>query len=168
MKFDSMIREWESIDFVTLALVILCAWVLQALVRYSAHFISKLLPARARPYLLPWIPVFRLGILITALGTGAPLLIHPTRENMLAILGATALAIGFSFKDYISSLIAGIVILFEGTYRVGDWVDIGDQYGEIKKLGFRSVMLKSSNSWKKLCDFYERAVVRTNAILGTS
>jgi small-conductance mechanosensitive channel len=124
-------------------LVIVCSWAAQAIVRYSTHLISRFFPAKARPYLLPWIPIFRLGILILALWIVVPLLIHPTRENMLAALGASALAIGFSFKDYISSLIAGVAILFERTYRVGDWIDIGDNYGEIKKIGFRAVMLNT-------------------------
>ncbi len=143
MKFDSIIREWEGIDFATIVLVALGAWCLQIFVRYLAHFVSRTLPAKARPYLLPWIPILRLGILLIALWIIVPQIIHPTRENMFAILGGAALAIGFSFKDYISSLIAGIVILFEGTYRVGDWIDTGENYGEIVKMGFRAVMLKT-------------------------
>ena len=62
---------------------------------------------------------------------------------MLALLGASALAIGFSFKDLMSSLVGGVFTLFEGTYRVGDWVSIGDDYGEIVKVGFRAIMLRS-------------------------
>ena len=57
---------------------------------------------------------------------------------MLAIAGAAGLAIGFGFRDYVTSLIAGIVVIFERLYQPGDWVEIDDAYGEVRSLGTRA------------------------------
>lgn len=52
-----------------------------------------------------------------------------------------ALALGFAFKDYANSLIAGIVTLYEMPYRPGDWVEIDGQYGEVRAIGTRAAEL---------------------------
>ena len=43
---------------------------------------------------------------------------------MVTLLGAIGLAIGFALKDYVSSLIAGVVSAVELPYRPGDWVNM--------------------------------------------
>jgi small-conductance mechanosensitive channel len=70
-----------------------------------------------------------------------PLVVEPTPQNILAMLGAAGLAIGFAFKDYIGSIIAGIVCLYERPYRLGDWVRIDGDYGQIRSLGLRAMRI---------------------------
>jgi small-conductance mechanosensitive channel len=57
-----------------------------------------------------------------------------------------ALAAGFVLKDYLSCLFAGIMLLAEQAYRVGDWVQIGDTYGEVVELGLRTVKLRTADA----------------------
>jgi small-conductance mechanosensitive channel len=70
-----------------------------------------------------------------------PIIFNFTFENFLIIAGGASVAIGFAFKDYVSSLIAGIIAVFERPYRPGDWVKIGDDYGEVRSVGMRSLCL---------------------------
>ena len=67
-----------------------------------------------------------------------PVLVEPSFENMVAIFGALGLALGFAFKDYANSLIAGIVTLYEMPYRPGDWIEVNGQYGEVRSIGTRA------------------------------
>jgi small-conductance mechanosensitive channel len=39
----------------------------------------------------------------------------------------------------VSSIIAGIVAVYERPYRTGDWVKIDDAYGEIRSMGLRAL-----------------------------
>lgn len=71
------------------------------------------------------------------------LFLNLSKENLLAVTGTVALALGFAFKDFASSIIAGIVGLFESPYRVGDRVEIGDYYGEVISYGVRSIKIQT-------------------------
>ncbi|MEL7071277.1 MAG: mechanosensitive ion channel family protein [Cyanobacteria bacterium J06581_3] len=71
------------------------------------------------------------------------LFLNLSRENVLAVTGTVAVALGFAFKDYASSIIAGIVGLFEAPYRVGDRIEIDDEYGEVISYGLRGIRLRT-------------------------
>jgi small-conductance mechanosensitive channel len=66
---------------------------------------------------------------------------RPSRELLLAIGGSVAVAMGLALKDLVSSLVAGLVLLFDQPFQVGDRVTFDSQYGEIKSIGLRTVRL---------------------------
>lgn len=41
-------------------------------------------------------------------------------------------------------MIAGIIAVFESPYRPGDWVKIGDHYGEVKSVAMRSLSIQTA------------------------
>ncbi len=107
--------------------------------------VQKLIPALAgklggkiRRYLLASVPLLRLLIIVLTIVTVVPILVEPSFENMVAVFGALGLALGFAFKDYANSLIAGIVTLYEMPYRPGDWIEVNGQYGEVRSIGTRA------------------------------
>lgn len=63
------------------------------------------------------------------------------REAMLALGGVIAVTVGFALKDLASSLLAGITILFDRPFQVGDRVTVAGHYGEIRTIGLRSVRM---------------------------
>lgn len=79
------------------------------------------------------------------LGTGALVVgvLQPPREMMLAIGGSLAVAVGFALKDIVGSLMAGVILLFDRPFRVGDRVTYRDTYGEITSIGLRTVRLQT-------------------------
>jgi small conductance mechanosensitive channel len=140
-KVGGIFNKLDQIDFVEIAIIVGVAWVSILLVEHLVPWLAKRLPARLRMYLLPSIPVFRLAILIISFAMIVPMVIQTSLQNLIAILGFTAVALGFAFKDYISSLIAGIVAIYERPYRVGDWVTIDGAYGEVQSLSLRALRL---------------------------
>lgn len=138
---ESLLRDWREISFFWIVLTLVIAWAAIRLVRLGAKWIAERLPSRYRFYILPWVPVLRLVIIFIAVFEIVPWVIRPTAGNLLAMFGAAGVAIGFAFKDYVSSLIAGLVIVYERPYRVGDWVKIGDDFGEVRSVGMRAVEL---------------------------
>jgi small-conductance mechanosensitive channel len=65
-------------------------------------------------------------------------------EEVLAVLGGTAaVAVGFAMKDLVASLVAGVMIMFDRPFQVGDRVTFGGQYGDILSVGLRSVKLRT-------------------------
>ena len=65
-------------------------------------------------------------------------------EQILTILGGTlAVAMGFAFKDLAASVIAGLMIMFDRPFQVGDRVSFGGEYGDITNIGLRSVKMQT-------------------------
>lgn len=67
--------------------------------------------------------------------------LQPPKEFLIAAGGSIAVALGFALKDIAASLVAGILLLFDRPFRVGDRVTFGDTYGEIVSIGLRTVRL---------------------------
>lgn len=68
-------------------------------------------------------------------------IIQPPRELLIAAGGSIAVAIGLSLKDLVASIIAGLILLFDRPFQVGDRVSFEGNYGEIKSIGLRAVRL---------------------------
>ena len=80
--------------------------------------------------------VFLLGF------TGAALTLFKNEEGLLlAIGGSAAVAFGFAAKDVAASVLAGIIILVDRPFQVGDRVTFEGYYGEITSIGLRSVRM---------------------------
>jgi small conductance mechanosensitive channel len=139
--FSNIFRDVQHINFLEIGLIILVAWVSIKVVTRVLPWLADRLTGRLRLYILPSVPVLRLLILILAVVGIVPLIIQPTFQNLMAFLGAGALALGFAVKDYASSLMAGIVALYERPYRVGDWIQVDGAYGEVVYVGLRMLRL---------------------------
>ncbi len=73
---------------------------------------------------------------------GAVVLVFRLSEQMLLAIGGTlAVAIGIALKDLAASIVAGLMILFDRPFQVGDRVSFGGFYGDIQRIGLRSVRL---------------------------
>ncbi|MCP5097921.1 MAG: mechanosensitive ion channel [Chloroflexi bacterium] len=134
-----LLKSISEINFIQVGLIVIFAWALLRFVQWFFPWLATQAPSNLRLQLLPLMPVLQLVIVGGAISQLVPLIIDPTPENLLAISGGLAITIGFAFQDYVSSLIAGIVAVYERPFRVGDWVRIGDAYGEVTALGFRAV-----------------------------
>ena len=124
-------------------IIITLAYALLQISQKTNDWLSEKVARRFRLIVKQSLPFWRATII---LGTGiwvARLFFQLSANNLLALTGTIAVALGFAFKDYASSLIAGIVALFEVPYRVGDRVQIGEHYGEIVNYGLRCIRLQT-------------------------
>jgi small-conductance mechanosensitive channel len=122
--------------------VIGAAWLL---LRFVSGVVSQLGVAFAENRLLfQKITAFvRFGVYLFTIVAVILLSFRISRE-VLAVLGGTAaVAIGFATKDLVSSLVAGVMIMFDRPFQVGDRVEFGGQYGDIVSIGLRSVKLRT-------------------------
>ncbi|MEO0926594.1 MAG: mechanosensitive ion channel family protein [Cyanobacteria bacterium J06643_13] len=124
-------------------LILLAAYltlrVLDRLVTWLSEKIAKEWRLKVKQFL----PFLRMMVLTTVTVVLMNLFLNLSKENILAVTGTVAVALGFAFKDYASSIIAGIVGLFESPYGVGDRIKIGNYYGEVISYGLRSVKIQT-------------------------
>jgi small conductance mechanosensitive channel len=135
---SEIFRTLSHANLVQIGLIVFGAWLLIFLTTRFLPWLADRVPGRFRFYLLASVPVLRLLIIIVTLLLTITRAIDPTIENLMVLLGALGLVLGFAFKDYISSLIAGVVTLYEAPYRPGDWIEINGAYGEVKAINMRS------------------------------
>ena len=134
----AIFRILSQANLVQIGLIVFGAWLLITLSTRLLPMLANRVSGRFRFYLLASVPLLRLLIIIGALVLTVTRVIEPTIENLMVSLGAMGLALGFAFKDYVSSLIAGVVTLYEAPYRPGDWIEVNGAYGEVKSIDMRS------------------------------
>ena len=67
-------------------------------------------------------------------------------DRVLALMGGTvAVSVGFAVKDLVASFIAGVMVMIDRPFQVGDRVTFGGFYGDITAIGLRSVRLQTPN-----------------------
>jgi len=64
---------------------------------------------------------------------------------LLTAAGVIGLAVGFAAQETLANFIAGIVIFWDKPFRPGDWVEIEDTYGQVKRVTFRSTRILDFN-----------------------
>ncbi len=64
--------------------------------------------------------------------------------GLLTVLGAGTVAIGLAIQDVLRNFVAGIFLLLERPFRVGDSIRVRDVEGEIQGIDIRTTLVKSA------------------------
>ena len=82
--------------------------------------------------------------------------------SIIASLGVFAAVIGLAFQDIIKDFLAGIFIIFDNAYAVGDWIKIDNFKGEVISMGLKTtklraytgeIMILSNSSFNKVINY---------------
>ena len=63
--------------------------------------------------------------------------------GLLAAAGASAVVLGFAFKDIAENFLAGIILAFSRPFYVNDTIKIDDTFGKVKSMQFRYTKIKT-------------------------
>ena len=64
-----------------------------------------------------------------------------SNDKLFAFLASAGLAVGFASQDILKNIFGGIMILFDKPFQVGDKIEVGAIYGEVKEIGLRSTRI---------------------------
>jgi small-conductance mechanosensitive channel len=81
--------------------------------------------------------IFLFGLIIGLDTTGLNL------RSLLVLGGALGVGIGFGLQNIVANFVAGIVILWEGPIKVGDFIDVGNTHGEVIRIGARGTWVRT-------------------------
>lgn len=84
---------------------------------------------------------FVIYLTAAAICVGLSIRLDPTALTVIG--GALAFAVGFAMRDLVAAFIAGITIMFDRPFQVGDRVAYAGEYGDIVKIGLRSVRMNT-------------------------
>lgn len=140
---DELVTEFTPEKILNALFVLFIAYTCVFLIQKITNWIAERVPRRYRLLTKQSLPFWKGLILLITITYLVRLFFNLSESNLLALTGSIAVAVGFAFKDYISSIIAGVVALFESPYRVGDRIQIGDHYGEVITYGLRGIQIQT-------------------------
>jgi small-conductance mechanosensitive channel len=59
------------------------------------------------------------------------------------VLSALGVGIGFGLQGVVNNFVSGLILLFERPVRVGDYIELGGSWSEIKKIGLRATTVQT-------------------------
>jgi small conductance mechanosensitive channel len=121
------------------------AWTLGALGRSRADSSTRLLVGR-----VVFIAIVTIGAL-TALG-----LIGVPWTTVIALTSVLGLAASLALQDVLKNFVAGIYLLVERPFRIGEWIKVRDFVGAVETIDVRTTVLRTEDGG---------AVMVPNAIL---
>ncbi len=65
---------------------------------------------------------------------------------IIAGLSIGGLALALAAQDTVKNFIGSVMIFIDRPFQVGDWIEVGDQSGEVVEVGFRSTRIKLLDS----------------------
>lgn len=71
---------------------------------------------------------------LTALGIGF--------EKLALVVSALSVGIGFGLQAVTQNFVSGLILLAERPVKIGDWVKLGDQEGDIRRINVRSTEIQ--------------------------
>lgn len=85
--------------------------------------------------------------------------------SIITVLGTAGVAVGLALKDSLSNVAGGVILLINRTIKVGDYVEIGDQAGNVEEISILFTKLVTPDN-KGV--FIPNGVVVTSAITNYS
>src|SRR6267154_3387096 len=67
-------------------------------------------------------------------------------KGLLAGSGVVAIILGFAGQNLFAGIIGGVSIQINRPYKVGDWLKVGDTYGEVREINWRSTRLCTNDN----------------------
>ena len=123
---------------VVLYLTSLTSWVLQALT--DAHFMTPRkmdLGVKTALKRLLHYALFTGGFFVAVGMAGLDL------QKFTIIAGALSVGIGFGLQNIVNNFVSGLILLFERPVKVGDTINIDEQWGTITRIGMRSTVFET-------------------------
>ncbi len=67
-------------------------------------------------------------------------------KGLLAGSGVAAIILGFAAQNLLSSVVAGMSLQIQRPYKVGDWLKVGETYGEVMEIRWGATRLRTNDA----------------------
>ncbi|MDZ4844396.1 MAG: mechanosensitive ion channel [Chitinophagales bacterium] len=139
----SMLLHYTPSIIGAILVFIIGMWVVNLVTKLVAKAMQKRkLDESLQPFLLSLINVgLKVMLLVTVAG-----MIGIQTTSFIAVLGAAGLAVGLALQGSLANFAGGVLVLVFKPFKVGDLIESGGQFGEVKEIQiFNTVLLSPEN-----------------------
>lgn len=145
LKIEAIPDPWSLYIFASIQTLLILIWTFLII-----HIISLVFlfmsdhPDRFHLVQPATLPVFEIGSKVIIIGGAAYFIMiswHLDPTGWVASAGIIGIAVGFAAKDTLANLFAGVFILADAPYKVGDFINLEGQRGQVIKIGLRSTRI---------------------------
>lgn len=126
----------------TVLIVIILTWALMKLLDWFFKNLVKNFN-RHRLKILRLQPVMKILVWTLAIYTLIITLFNPSAEAIYALMGSSALALGFALQDIVKNIFGGLLIILDRPFQIGDRINIKGNYGEVVNIGLRNTIVNT-------------------------
>lgn len=126
----------------TILVVLLLTWGLIKLLNWFFKNMVKNFN-RHRLKILRIQPVVNILVWTLAIYTLIMTLFNPSAEAIYALMGSSALALGFAMQDILKNVFGGLLIILDRPFQIGDRINIKGNYGEVVNIGLRNTQINT-------------------------
>jgi len=138
-KLSEFVR-WGGV-VASIPLIIGAAFLLRLLERAGEELSERF--SNRRPTIQKIQTTARFFVYVLTFAIAGSMSIRLDATALTVIGGSLAFAVGFAMRDLVASFIAGVTIMFDRPFQVGDRVAYGGEYGDIIQIGLRSVRMNT-------------------------
>lgn len=125
--------------FFAILIILAAFYVLQGLLWLLEAIADR--SATRRLFFKRLIPIVRMVMWAVVIWFIVTSVFQVDKNGLLAASAALGVGIGLAAQDLIKNLLGGIIIIFDAPFQVGDKVQVGNSYGEVKSIGLRSTRI---------------------------
>jgi potassium efflux system protein len=144
MGFEYNFGEFSiSIQMVVMVIVVIylttiISWVIQAFLDSQIMTPRKMdIGVKESLKRLTHYGLFTVGFLVAVSMAGLDL------QKFTILAGALGVGIGFGLQNIVNNFVSGLILLFERPVKVGDVINIDQDWGTIKRIGLRSTIFET-------------------------
>ena len=79
------------------------------------------------------------GYLLAIVVSGLPI------DKLTFLIGALGVGVGMGLQNVVNNFVSGIILIFDGSLKIGDEIEVGGQAGKVKEIGLRASTLSTSD-----------------------
>jgi potassium-dependent mechanosensitive channel len=126
--------------------VLVIAWWVSKLIRIGLSRIALRWPGMNKASIYTIGRVFHYSVMVLGLMIGLSTL-GIDLTNFALLLGALGVGLGFGLQSMVSNFISGLIILFEKSLKVGDFVELESGVtGEVREINIRSTRITTNDN----------------------